>query len=89
MVHYLDIRDRDIFLCNIVVFIQGHTKNDTYCLFDLLKGGYYKQDIFTYEELLVILDQIPQVEVTRLNPEIFMDCNSHFISSTKHQTVEV
>ena len=36
--------------------IQGHTKNAEYRLFNILKGGYHKKNIFTYEELLKTLD---------------------------------
>ena len=60
------------FVCNSVFFL-GHTNNDAYFLFGLLKGGYYKRDIFTHEEWFKILDKNPQVEATIIKPEGFID----------------
>ena len=41
-----------------------------------MKNWYHNRDIFTYEELLKIIDENPQVDVTTMNPEDSMDYNA-------------
>ena len=63
-----------VFSCVMLLgFIRGRTNNSVDSLFNILEGGYHKRDIFTYEELLKILDENTWVYVTKMNPEDFMD----------------
>ena len=58
--------------------MRGHTNNAADNLLNLLKGAYHNRDIFTYEELLKILDEDPKVEATIMNPEEFIGYNQFF-----------
>ena len=59
----------------LLFFIQGHTKNATCRILNLLKDGYHRRENFTYEELLKILDKKTQIKVIIMNTEDFMDYN--------------
>ena len=59
-------------------FVRGHTKNSSDRLFNLLKGGYHKLNIYVYEDMLKVLGKNPQMEVRAMVPSQFMDFTTFF-----------
>jgi hypothetical protein len=62
---------------NFIFLIVGHTKNAADRLFNALKKKYRKQNIYTLEELLSVLDESDTVTVMQSTPEDFCDWESY------------
>jgi hypothetical protein len=61
----------------IIFYIKGHTKNTCDRSFNLMKKGYHKRDIYTYdsplepENLCTVLGLSPDIEVVKVKDHDF------------------
>ena len=55
----------------IFFLVKGHMKNSADRMFNLLKHGYHKHDIFTYEELAKVLNKNQYVDVFQMKLDHF------------------
>jgi hypothetical protein len=62
---------------NFVFLIVGHTKNAADRLFNCLKVQYRRQNIYTMDQLLHVLDDSPKVSVHQATASDFFDWDSY------------
>ena len=62
---------------NFVFLIVGHTKNAADRLFNCLKVQYHRQNIYTMDQLLNVLDDSPKVTVHQATASDFFDWDSY------------
>lgn len=61
----------------IVFLVVGHTKNACDCLFNSLKFGYRNKNVWSFSELLEVLDESYKVKVHKTNHTHFKQWGKH------------
>ena len=60
----------------LIFLVAGHTKNKCDRMFNLLKNDYHKVDVFSFKQLLAVLDRNDFVTVIHMVMNLFLDFNS-------------
>jgi hypothetical protein len=56
--------------------VRGHTKNPCNRMFNILKLRFRKQNVYTMEQLLQVLNQQDQVHALRVHPSNFFNIDA-------------
>jgi hypothetical protein len=77
---------------NFLFLVRGHTKNPCNRMFNIFKLGFRKQNVYTMEQLLQVLNAQDQVNALRVQPSDFYDMDAfldklyrQFTSGTVHK----
>ena len=57
----------------IFFLVKGHTKNSADRMFNLLKRGYHRRNIYTYNQMHEVLSENDNVTVHKMRKEDFFD----------------
>ena len=69
---------------SVVFLVKGHTKNACDRMFNLLKAGFHKKDIETYEELLAVVNENEHVDAVSMEPVEFYSVSKTLNRFYKH-----
>jgi hypothetical protein len=78
---------------NFLFLVRGHTKNPCDRMFNILKLRFRKQNVYTMEQMLQVLNEQDQVSALRVQPSDFYDIDAfldkfyrRFTSGTVHKS---
>jgi hypothetical protein len=67
-----------------IFLVVGHTKNVADHLFNLLKQDYWKQNLFTFDELVWTSDKLLSLTIYPTMAEDFLDCIKLLMACISH-----